>query len=196
MYLPLRDNDSPMDSHGNQVNKIVKFSLLLISCLLFRLLPFRAPNIEPITATLMPISGAYGKFAGIIFAILSVVLFDSLTGTLGVHTFFTAGAFGLLGFGAGSYFRNRKGTVADYVRFAIVGTLFFDAFTGLLVGPIFFQQSLAAAFYGQIPFTALHLAGNIVFAATLSPVIHHLLIKKRKQPIPVSAISPFSPKTN
>src|SRR3989344_6863703 len=170
-----------MNSHGNQPNKIVKFSLLLISCLFFRLLPFRVPNIEPITAALMPLSGAYGKFAGIIFATLSVVLFDSLTGTLGVHTFFTAGAFVALAIGAEMYFRGKIGTVSEYVHFAIVGTLFFDAATGLLVGPIFYGQSFGVALSGQIPFTALHLVGNIAFAATLSPVIHHLLIKKRKR---------------
>ena len=181
-----------MSLHGNQTNKIVKFSFLLISCLFFRLLPFRAPNIEPITAAIMPLSGAYGKFVGIIFAILSVVLFDFLTGTLGVQTFFTAGAFGVLGLWSASYFKKRKGTTMNYVRFAIVGTLFFDVVTGLTVGPIFFHQSFFASFVGQIPFTALHLLGNIVFAAILAPGIYNFLIKKKtkKSPIPIHILNP------
>jgi hypothetical protein len=107
-----------------------------------------------------------------------------VTGTLGTQTFFTVGAYGILGLWSASYFSAKggsasggKGSAGDYVRFAILGTLFFDAFTGLTVGPIFFHQSFIQSLIGQIPFTALHLMGNIIFALILSPAIYENLIK-------------------
>ena len=183
-----------MTFEANNIRQTGKFFLAVIFCLLFRLLPFRAPNIEPILATIMPLGRVYGALTGFAFSILSVLLYDLLTGTAGVHTFFTAGAFGLLGFWAGNYFQSRKGTVADYVRFAVVGTLFFDAVTGLLLGPIFYGQPFSAAFFGQIPFTALHLSGNIIFAATLSPIFYRFFIRQREPETSISTIRSFKPK--
>lgn len=166
----------PMDT--NKKNYF-KYALALVLCLLVRLIPLRAPNVEPILATTMPMSRAYGAFMGFSFAVLSILLFDFATHTLGLQTFFTAGAYGVLGLWAYSYFNNKKGSTMDYVRFAVIGTLFFDAVTGLTVGPIFFHQSLVASLIGQIPFTALHLLGNVTFAAVLSPGIYNFLIKKK-----------------
>jgi hypothetical protein len=157
-----------------------RFSIALVLCLLARLIPFRAPNIEPLMATTMPIGRAYGALFGFSFAVSSILIYDLLTHTLGMQTVFTAGAYGLLGLGSAIYFRNRKGNILDYVRFAIVGTLFYDAVTGLTVGPLFFHQSFFQSFVGQIPFTMLHLLGNIIFALILSPAVYKFLIKKKK----------------
>lgn len=162
----------------------LKFSLALILCLLVRLIPFRVPNIEPILATTMPLGKVYGALTGFSFAILNILLYDLITGTLGVQTFFTAGAYGLLGLGAASYFRKNKSSVRNYVSFAIIGTLFFDALTGLTVGPIFFHQSFFGSLSGQIPFTALHLLGNVAFAVILSPAIYNYLIQDRRKEKP------------
>ena len=157
-----------------------KFVLGLAFCLLVRLIPFRAPNIEPILVATMPFSRAYGAFVGFFFAVLSILLYDGLTGTLGVQTFFTAGAYGIVGLWAASYFKKHKADAWGYARFAIIGTLFFDALTGLTVGPIFFHQSLMTSLIGQIPFTALHLIGNVSFSFLLSPIIYNFLIKQEK----------------
>ena len=157
-----------------------KFTLGLVLCLLVRLIPLRAPNVEPILATTMPFSKAYGALVGFSFAILSILLYDVLTGTLGVQTFFTAGAYGIVGLWSGIYFKKREASISNYVRFAIIGTLFFDALTGLTVGPLFFHQSFFGSLVGQIPFTALHLLGNIIFAFVLSPAIYNFVIKKKK----------------
>ena len=176
-----------------------KFTLGLILCLLVRLLPFRAPNVEPILATTMPFARAYGAIAGFSFAVLSILLYDLVTGTLGVQTIFTVCAYGVLGFWSARYFKNKKGQGWNYVSFAIIGTLFYDAFTGLTVGPIFFHQTFWSSLVGQIPFTALHLVGNVAFAIILSPAIYGLLIKKKKKDSPrqigkVSITNPFNPK--
>jgi len=170
-----------------------KFFLGLFLCLLVRLIPFRAPNIEPILATTMPMSKAYGAFIGFSFAVLSILLYDVITHTLGVQTFFTVLAYGALGLWAGHYFQKKEANKWNFVKFSIFGTLFYDALTGLTVGPIFFHQSFIGTLAGQIPFTALHLLGNIIFALTLSPAIYHFLIRKKEKKL-TPIINTLSPK--
>jgi uncharacterized membrane protein len=165
---------------GTYKKNWLKFILGFITCLFIRLIPFRPPNIEPILATQMPFSKAYGAYAGFLFAFFSIVLFDLITQKLGIWTLLTAVAYGVLGLWAAFYFKNRKGGALDYALFAIYGTLFFDAVTGLSIGPLFFGQSFTEAFVGQIPFTAMHLLGNISFALTLSPIIHRYVIENSK----------------
>jgi len=159
-----------------------------------RLIPFRAPNVEPILATTMPFSRAYGALTGFSFAVLSILLYDIITHTLGVQTLFTAGAYGVLGLWAAYYFKKNKEKKWGYVSFAVIGTLFFDAVTGLTVGPIFFHQSFMQSLIGQIPFTALHLISNVAFALILSPAIYNLLVRK-KNPKIISSINILNPKT-
>ncbi len=170
-----------------------KFAFGVIFCLLFRLIPFRAPNVEPILATMMPVGRAYGMFAGFSFAVLSILLYDLLTGTLGMQTFFTAGAYGIIGLWSAHYFANHQADAWGYARFAVIGTLFFDAVTGLTVGPIFFHQSFVESFIGQIPFTALHLIGNVSFAFILSPAIYNFMIEKKKKEF-VASVNILNPK--
>ena len=170
-----------------------RFSISLVLCLLVRLIPFRAPNVEPIMATTMPIGRVYGALGGFSFAVLSILLYDIATHTLGLQTFFTAGAYGVIGLSSALYFAKDKGSRWGYVRFAIFGTLFFDAMTGLTVGPLFFHQSFMNSLVGQIPFTALHLVSNIAFAFILSPAIYNFLIRKKKKET-VSFINTLNPK--
>ena len=157
-----------------------KFALGFAVCLLVRLIPFRPPNIEPILATQMPFSKAYGSVAGFAFAFLSMVVFDLVVGKVGVWTFITALAYGLLGLWASFFFKNKKNTAWNYAKFAIMGTLAFDIVTGLSVGPLFFGQSFMSAFIGQIPFTAWHLLGNVSFALILSPALYAFVIQNPK----------------
>lgn len=157
-----------------------KYGIGFLACLLIRLIPFRPPNIEPILATQMPFGKAYGKIAGFVFAFASIVLYDLVTMNVGVWTFITAIAYGLIGVWAAVYFRNRKNSSWNYAKFAIMGTLLFDIVTGLSVGPLFFNQPLMQALVGQIPFTAMHLVGNVGFAVILSPVLYRYVIENKK----------------
>ncbi len=149
-----------------------KIFLGFVLCLVLRLIPVRPPNIEPLLATQMPFSKAYGPLVGFSFAFLSIALFDILVGKVGVWTLITAGAYGVLGLWSVSFFKKREMKRINYVKFAIIGTLFFDAVTGLTIGPLFFGQTFAQAFIGQIPFTILHLIGNTTFAFVFSPLIY------------------------
>jgi len=158
----------------------LKFIFGFIACLLIRLLPFRPPNIEPILATGMPFSKAYGAIPGFLFAFLSIVLYDLVTETLGVWTLLTAGTYGALGFFAFFYFKKYQANALGYASFAVIGTLFFDAVTGLSIGPLFFGQSFMEALVGQVPFTLWHLLGNVSFALILSPAIYNFVIENKK----------------
>ncbi|MEK7569545.1 MAG: hypothetical protein AAB500_01485 [Patescibacteria group bacterium] len=128
----------------------------------------------------MPFSKVYGAYVGFIFAFLSIILFDLATSTFGVWSFLTSTTYGVLGIAGAYYLRNRKANSWNFAKFAIVGTLFFDAVTGLSIGPLFFSQPFSEAFFGQIPFTLWHLLGNVSFALVLSPAIYRYVVENKK----------------
>lgn len=145
---------------------------------LFRLilLPIRPPNIEPMMATLMPFSKRFGALTSFFFAAVGIVIYDSVTSGIGMWTMITAVSYGLVGIAAHWYFTRNDANVRNFVAFSIVATLTYDAATGLTLGPLFFHQSFMTALIGQIPFTVLHLIGNVTFAAVLSPAIYSWIV--------------------
>ena len=159
------------------MKKQFKYIILFTGVLLIRLIPFRAPNIEPIMATIMPFGKSSSKAFSFLFGFFSIVLFDLMTSGLGIWTLITALAYGILGLGAHHFFQNRFGW-KNYALYAVVATIFYDALTGLTIGPLFFHQSFIVSVIGQIPFTCLHLLGNVSFAIVLSPVIEKWLVKE------------------
>lgn len=119
----------------------------------------------------MPLAKMYGGLSAFVFGFMSIAVYDSFTAGLGVWTWISAVAYGLVGLGARTYLKNRSSNWKNYAIYAIIGTISFDALTGLTLGPIFFGQAFIMALLGQIPFTAIHLLGNVSFAIVLSPVI-------------------------
>lgn len=165
-----------------------KIVLGFLLCLVFRLLPVRPPNIEPLLAAQMPFAKTYGPAVGFSFAFLSIVLFDVLVGKVGIWTLVTASAYGVLGVWSYSFFKKREMKRINYVKFAILGTLFFDAVTGLTVGPLVFNQSFMVTLVGQIPFTIMHLIGNVTFAFVFSPLIYTYLSSNKAVDVYVSRL--------
>ncbi len=157
-----------------------KYTIAFLAVFLIRLIPFRAPNLEPMMATIMPMSKKYGVFMSFFFGFLSIVIYDSITSGWGIWTLITGLSYGLVGIGASFYFKNRSGRM-NYVVYAIVATILYDAITGLTIGPLFFHQSFAVSLAGQIPFTILHLLSNVSFAIVLSPVIEKWLVGKEEK---------------
>ncbi|MEA3399128.1 MAG: hypothetical protein U9R00_01285 [Patescibacteria group bacterium] len=153
-----------------------KYLTIFIGALLFRLIPipFRVPNIEPIMAAQMPLSKRFNSFSIFFFGFASIAIYDVFTSGIGIWTLITALAYGLVGLVAGFFFKGKK---RNYVSFAIVATLIYDAITGLTLGPLFFGQSFMVSLIGQIPFTLLHLIGNVSFAIILSPLIEGWIVK-------------------
>ncbi|MEW6617397.1 MAG: hypothetical protein AB1333_03185 [Patescibacteria group bacterium] len=157
----------------------IKFLIGWIVVFGIRFIPFRVPNIEPLTATQMPFAKKFGWLGGFVFGFLSILIFDAVTSGVGLWTWVTAGAYGFLGIGAAMFFKNRESTPANYLKFGIVATILYDAVTGLSIGPLFWGQSFMEAFTGQIPFTAYHLLGNIVFSLLVSPLIYRWVTENK-----------------
>jgi energy-coupling factor transport system substrate-specific component len=147
-----------------------KYILAFVSVFALRMIPFRAPNLEPIMAILMPFGKVYGGVSAFLFGSLSIVLFDSMTSGVGIWTIVTAFTYGVIGYGSQKFFKNRTDW-KSYATYAMMATIFYDAITGLTIGPLFFHQSFMVSLVGQIPFTLIHLLGNVSFAIVLSPVI-------------------------
>lgn len=133
-------------------------------------------NISPLMATQLAGSKAYGPLVGGLYGALSIVLLDALVGRVGSWTVLTAVSYGAVGVAGGYFLRNRAGSVKNFVMISIIGTLFFDLVTGVLAGPIMFGQPFMVALVGQIPFTLRHLAGNMFFAAVLSPWFYRVIM--------------------
>jgi len=145
-----------------------------------RLIPWHAPNVEGVMATLMPFGKRFGKLGAFFYGALSIALFDLATGKLGSWTALTALTYGVVGVAAGWYFRSRDGNRRNYLTFSILATLFYDAVTGLLTGPLFFGQPFTEALIGQIPFTLWHLLGNALFAVVLSPLFYRWVVTNER----------------
>ena len=154
-----------------------KISIVFIGCLLFRFIPFRAPNVEPIMASLMPIGKKFGIVASFLFGFLSIMIFDFLT-HFGSWSFIAGITYGLIGVASFFYFQKFKSSAFNFAVFALFATIIFDLITGVLFAPIF-GETMFTAFILQIPFTILHLAGNIGFALTISPILNHWLATEK-----------------
>jgi len=154
----------------------IKFILGWLIVLAIRFVPFRPPNFEPMLAVMMPYSKRYTLISSFLFGFLGIAVFDALTSGIGMWTLITGVAYGLLGVGAFYYFKNRKANRKNFVVFGVIGTILYDIVTGLSIGPLFYGQSFMSALVGQIPFTLMHLAGTVVFAIVLSPIMNRWVV--------------------
>ena len=158
-----------MEISNGMKNKF-KIVIIFAGCLLFRLIPLRAPNVEPIMASVMPLGRKYGAFLGFFFGFFSIFSYDTLT-HFGSWTWVAAITYGAIGAASSIYFKKFKTSIFNFAVYAFFATIVFDLVTGVLFAPMF-GQTVFNALVMQIPFTALHLAGNIGFAVTLSPLIN------------------------
>ena len=162
-----------------------KIFLIFVGCFLFRLLPLRAPNVEPIMASLMPTARKYGAIVGFLFGFLSIFIYDTVT-HFGSWTWIAGITYGLVGAVSALYFSKMKASPLNFAIFALFATIFYDLITGVLFAPMFHQTMLTALML-QIPFTVLHLAGNIGFALTISPILNRWFLTEK-----VFSFKPFT----
>lgn len=160
----------------NRFSVIIKYIVGWSVVFTLRLIPFRMPNIEPVMATLMPFSKRFGILGAFLFGALSIALYDIAVEKAGEWTLVTAITYGVIGTASAIFFKSRKSSRKNYVVFAFFGTIFYDAITGVLMGPILFGGTFTEAIYGQIPFTLYHLSGNMVFAFILSPALYNWVV--------------------
>jgi len=157
----------------------LKFILGWTAVFLFRLIPFRPPNFEPMLATVMPFSKRYGILGSFLFGFLGIVLYDAITSGWGSWTAVTAVCYGLLGVAAHLFFKNRDASVKNFLLFGIPATIAYDAVT-MMIGPIFAHQPLMLAVTGQISFTLMHLLGTVVFSVLLSPALYRWVVENER----------------
>jgi uncharacterized membrane protein len=153
-------------------------------CLVWRLFPWRPPNVEPVLASLMPFGKRYGVIAGFLFGALNMVLFDLITSGWTSWTVVTAVTYGMVGALSAPWLARWQGGIVSFVTVAVVMTIFYDAITGVAAGALLFDMSWKTGFLGQIPFTINHLIGNVILAATLSPFFDWIL----RQTTPVGPV--------
>ncbi len=156
-----------------------KFFIGWTAVFLFRLIPFRPPNFEPMLSVVMPFSKRYGLLGSFFFGFLGIVLYDAVTSGWGNWTWVTAICYGLLGVGAHLFFKKREASVKNFLIFGVPGTILYDAVT-MMIGPMFNGQSFAVALVGQIPFTLMHVLGTVVFSVLLSPVLYRWVIQNER----------------
>ena len=168
-----------MEELKNRSGCLLKYLIALAGCVLLRLVPFRPANVEPLMASVMPISKRSNYLASFMFGFLGVLIYDLFTG-FGVWTWVTGLTYGLLGIGSAFYFRNRESSAKNDFCYGVVATVIYDVITGLIMGPVIFHQSFMVALIGQIPFTGRHLLGNMVLSVTLSPVIYRWVVDNGK----------------
>ena len=157
----------------------LKFVIGWTAVFLFRLIPFRPPNFEPMLSVVMPFSKRFGVVGSFLFGFLGIVLFDAVTSGWGSWTAVTAVCYGLLGVGAHYFFKNREASVRNFLTFGIPGTVLYDAVT-MMIGPVFGHQPLMVALTGQVPFTLMHLLGTIVFSVLLSPALYRWVVQNER----------------
>ncbi len=157
----------------------VKYIIGLLVVITLRIVP-HPPNVEPIMASMMPFSKKWGWLSGLLFCLIAVLGYDVATGTFGSWSLITAGTYASLGALAGWYFKGKKNKISHYLAFAIVGTLIYDAVTGIGMGMLLFKMPFMTVLTGQIPFTLYHLAGNIALSATVSPLLYAWVVANPK----------------
>jgi hypothetical protein len=158
-----------------KAKNLIKYLIGLLTVITMRFVP-HPPNVEPIMSTMMPFSKKWGWLSGALFCLSSVLIFDILSGTIGVWSLMTAGTYALVGVFSGLYFKNRESKIRNYLKFSIFATIFYDAITGIGTGVLFFNQSFMTTFIGQIPFTIYHLTGNILLAIIVSPALYKWVV--------------------
>ena len=133
------------------------------------------PNNDPIMAVMLPCAKR-GRAAAFAFPMVAMVLFDILSGRVGIWTAVTAGTYGLLGLALAFVYaalarRWRTIGTATFLVSGVVGVLVFDFITGPILSSAMFRMSFAQAFVGQIPFTLKHLASVSAYTIVVSPVL-------------------------
>jgi len=166
----------------NSFTGLPKYIVGFLGTLIFRLLSpfFGLWNISPLMATELAGAKAYGPWVGGLYGALSIALVDIIMGKTGSWTIVASITYGLVGVFGAYFLKNRSASAKNFIIISIIGTLFFDLITGVLMGPLLFGGSIIAAAIGQVPFTIRHLLGNTFFAAVLAPWFYHKIMTNPK----------------
>lgn len=159
--------------------KHLKFFVSLVLILIVRMLPLPA-NFEPITATIMPYSRRMTLWVSMLLAVLSIFLYDFISGSFGVWSAFTAGSYALLCLFFAWILNGKANNPMMYVLWGCVGTVLYDVVTALVISSGIYGQGVVEVLIMQVPFTINHLLSTVVTGFLLSPVIDRWLVSGEK----------------
>jgi hypothetical protein len=139
------------------------------------------PNNDPIMAGMLPQSRQH-ILIGVLFAFLSIFIFDALTSGIGLWTWVTSFTYAGIAVLFGVVFKYIKEmSLVKYIGGAVVGVLIFDFITGPIMSTFMFGVPFEISFLGQIPFTFLHLFSavsyTIIFVPFLDPQVAEQRVK-------------------
>lgn len=154
---------------------IVKFIIGFFLVFFYRLIPFRPANVEPLLATVMPFGKRFGWLTAALFAGSSMLLFDLAT-AYGRHTWPTVISYAVIAGGSAWFFRNRAMNSTNAALYSIPAIILFDFLTGPLIPSLQGFGTFTALAVAQIPFTIAHLAGGVIFAAVLTPLLDKYVV--------------------
>lgn len=152
-------------------NKIFKYGVVMFISNLIRFIS-PMPNTDPIMGSMLPFAKKYNGLSAALFAFLTMITFDLITGMLGIWTLVTATTYGLIGFIFARllpYFK--KINFLTYLTSGIIGVLIFDFITGPLMSTFLFKQGFFTTLMMQIPFTLMHLASVTAFILIITPIL-------------------------
>lgn len=151
--------------------KLLKYAISSVLCNLWRLARI-FPNNDPIMAFMLPFSRQDKWLSAMAFAFTTIFVFDFFTSGIGVWTWVTAITYAAIGLFAHFYLSKRqKVTVKTYLGTGVAGVLAYDFVTGVLFGPAMFGVPIEAAFFGQIPFTLMHVLSAGAYILVLTPFL-------------------------
>lgn len=159
----------------SSIGPFIRYVLLLTVVVGIRAFP-RIPNVEPVMASALPVAKRHGALASAVFAFSAMLAADTLMGQMGWWSLYTAVPYGLIGYAAGLLLTSKSGRL-KMTAFAVVGTLVFDVIT-MVAFAIQFGTPLPIAAAAQVPFTLLHLAGNVVLVLVVSPLLTRFVLSQ------------------
>ena len=155
--------------------KFIKLTLSIIFCNAYRLLRL-IPNNDPIMGMMLPYSRQERWWVSPLFAFITMASFDALTNSIGIWTLVTSSTYAAIALAFHFAYRRMRPTMSTYLVSGAFGVLVFDFVTGPVMSSYTFGMSFAEAFFGQVPFTALHLLSVSFFVLFLTPILDKSLI--------------------
>lgn len=172
---------------------MIKFSIALALCLLYRLNPYRMPNMTPILALGLPF-GKLNKTASFLFCALSILIYDLITAPayfdIG-ETIVKMSCYGITGLIGAAVLEKRSPatywkSVFLYGGISIAGIIFFDAACVILMA-IRHPESFALILLGQIEYTGYHLLS--VLFVPFAPLVQRWIVENKKFEFDAARIS-------
>jgi len=149
------------------------------------------PNVEGLMPFVLALGLVFGPVYGFVNGLLIRALYDGYLSWAGPWTVFTSLSYGVVGLLAGfaGRFKRNWGRL-ELTALAAGLTLVYDAVTMLAFGAML-GIPFAALVAGQVPFTLVHVAGNVVFVFLFAPVLAKAANKATQEELGFSRLLSF-----